>query len=310
MRDGSPTTFALTVDIEGEWIELPGEQGTFDLNRIIDAVHNLERLLERIESEIGVRIPVTWFIRCDDSVAATTGDASGLLRSLDSFIQRRARIGDGFGLHPHFYCLSQGRWSSETRPDKQLEQLERAAHAWKSYFGSMPLVSRMGEALMNNTLAAGLSKLGIEIDSSALPSRKRSDSGFQFDWSSTPAMPYRPALDDYRRPAVEGQPCQRFIEIPFSMLPINGPQDDHPIMRYCNLAFRPELVKSAAENMDAPKNVIAVVHPHELMLSRHEHPIIAHKPDALEQNIANLERIFGNLKFSLLTDVVAPNSCE
>lgn len=301
MRKKNATEIALTVDVEGEWFELPGEQGSFDLNKILIAVESMEKGLDRIESRIGTRIPITWFVRCDDSVAVTTGEASGLLQSLDGFIQRRTLMGDVFGLHPHLYRLSQGKWVPETSPDRQQEQVERAVMAWEKYFGSGPKFSRMGEAVMNNTLATCLGKLGIEIDSSALPDRKRYDSGFQFDWTGTPTSPYCPSVDDYRRPAVNRESAHRFVEIPFTMLPIMGPQDKEPIKRYCNLAFRPDLIKSAVQSIKIPERIIAVVHPHELLSGSHQHPIIAHNPAALEENILHLSSIFGDLDFTLLS---------
>jgi hypothetical protein len=295
-----PTAIALTVDVEGEWFDLPGEQGSFDPNQVLMAVEHLESLLARIEFRLGTSIPITWFIRCDDSVAAVTGEAAGLLQALDGFIQRRTNKGDTFGLHPHLYRLSQGKWGPETSPEKQQEQLERAALAWKKYFGARPKLSRMGEALMNNSLASCLDGLGIEIDSSALPDRKRFDSGFQFDWIGTPASPYHPSVEDYRRPAANQEVAHGFVESPFTMLPIFGPQDKQPIMRYCNLAFRPELIKHAAQSMEIPEYVTAVVHPHELLPSDQQHPIIAHSPTALEENILQLQHIFGDLDFTLL----------
>lgn len=296
-----PTTIVLTVDVEGEWFDLPGEQGSFDVNKVLTAVENLEMLLDRTESRIGAKIPITWFIRCDDSVAITTGEASGLLQSLDKFIRRRTDMGDEFGLHPHLYQFSQGRWMPETNPDKQQEQVERAAISWERYFGLVPRLSRMGEAVMNNTLAACLDKLGIEIDSSALPDRKRCDSGFQFDWTGAPTSPYHPSVEDYRQPATNSEPTHRLVEIPFTMLPIMGSQDKEPIKRYCNFAFRPDLVKNAAQAIKNPGNFIAVVHPHELLLSDHQHALIAHNPTSLEENILNFSSIFGNLEFTLLT---------
>lgn len=295
-----PTVLALTVDVEGEWFELPGEQGSFDLNRLLMAVGHLETLLDRIESRFGTRIPITWFIRCDDSVAVTTGIASGLLHSLDGFIQRRTHMGDAFGLHPHLYRLSQGKWEPETSPDRQQEQVERAAEAWGKFFGSGPRLSRMGEAVMNDPLATCLAKLGIEIDSSALPGRKRFDNGFQFDWTGTPMLPYQPSVEDYRRPAAHQETAHGFIESPFTMLPILGPNDNEPIRRYCNLAFRPDLIKSAAQAIEMPEHVVAVVHPHELLPSGQQHPIIAYNPAALEENLLQLSSSFGDLDFALL----------
>lgn len=296
-----PAAIALTVDVEGEWFELPGEQGSFDVNRVLAAIQNLEMMLYRMESRIETKIPITWFIRCDDSVAVTTGKASGLLQALDSFIQRRTCMGDEFGLHPHLYCFSQGRWVPEADPDKQKEQIERAAMAWERYFGSPPRLSRMGEAVMNNTIANSLDKLGIEIDSSALTGRRRFDNGFQFDWTNTPTSPYYPSVEDYRRPAVNSEPAHHFVEIPFTMLPIMGPQDKEPIKRYCNLAFKPDLIQNATRMIHKPENFIAVVHPHELLSSSHQHPLIAHDPSSMGENIQNLSSIFGGLDFILLS---------
>ena len=298
----APPAMALTVDVEGEWYELPGEQGFFDLNKVLVAVKSLEALLIRIESDTATRIPVTWFIRCDDSVAVTTGRAEGLLQSLDTFVQRRLDLGDQFGLHPHLYRFNEGNWSSETTPEKQQEQIHRAALAWERHFGALPKLSRMGEAVMNNVIAATLDTLGIQMDSSALAGRSRFDNGFQFDWSTTPTQPYYPAVADYRRPASMEEPAHRFIEAPFSMLPIIGPHDREPIKRYCNLAFKSSLVGSALRRIDRPGHLIMVVHPHELLASKYSHPLISHDPASLQENIHHLGQVFGSLNFCLLSD--------
>lgn len=301
MSSKKPVNLALTVDVEGEWFELPGEQGSFDVIKILDALENLEKLLDLIEFKVGTRIPVTWFIRCDDSVAAITGKASGLLQSLDNFISRRAARFDEFGLHPHLYSFIGGKWTSEIDFNKQKEQIERAVIAWKSYFGSAPRLSRMGESVMNNTIAHTLSDLGLKIDSSALACRKRCDSGFQFDWTGTPCSPYRPSTNDYRRPANNGELRHSFIEIPFTMLSIKGSLDDKPIKRYCNLAFKPEVIQDAIWKTKQLGNIVALVHPHELLLKSHQHHLIAYKPNSLEKNIENLSNILGDLNFSLLS---------
>lgn len=296
-----PVKLSLTVDVEGEWFELPGEQGLFDVNKLHKALQNTEKLIDQIESRIETKVPVTWFIRCDDSVAKVTGKISGLLESLDNFILRRTAKLDEFGLHPHLYSFVRGSWISETDPNMQREQIERAADAWKSYFGYLPRLSRMGESLMNNTIAHTLSVLGLEIDSTALASRKRFDNGFQFDWTDTPNSSYIPSREDYRRPANKGESAHSFIEIPFTMLPIMGLHDDKPINRYCNLAFKSEIIKDAVMKINQPKNIVAVVHPHELLSSNYKHPLIAYNPDSLETNIENLSNIFGGLEFTLLS---------
>ncbi|CAM8318826.1 hypothetical protein [Candidatus Methylopumilus planktonicus] len=298
-----PASIALTVDVEGEWFELPGEQGSFDVGSVVEAVRNLEGLLNRIESRFETRVPVTWFIRCDDSVALSTGKESGLLYALDKFISSRVAKGDEFGLHPHLYCFNKTGWGPETDPCRQKEQIERAVVAWESYFGSMPRLSRIGEAVMNNTIASALDELGIEIDSSALESRRRFDSGFQFDWTGTPSSPYFPSVKDYRRPAEAGEISYRFVEIPFTMLPIMGHLDNAPVKRYCNLAFKPELIQDAILRVNQTKAILAVVHPHELLSKDYKHHLIAHDSCSLEENIQNLKNIFTHLDFILLSNL-------
>jgi hypothetical protein len=296
-------TISLTVDVEGEWFELPSEQGSFDIGKLLKALEYLEKLLDRIESRIESKIPVTWFIRCDDSVAALTGKVSGLLESLDNFIARRTAKLDEFGLHPHLYRFIGDAWISETDPNAQKEQIERAAIAWKNFFGSTPRLSRMGESVMNNTIADTLSMLGVEVDSTALANRKRFDSGFQFDWTGTPLTPYIPSKEDYRRPAKGGESAHSFIEIPFTMLPIMGLRDHKPINRYCNLAFKPKVIKDAILKIKSPENIVAVVHPHELLSSNRKHHLIAYKSESLETNIENLSDKLGRLNFTLLSSL-------
>lgn len=295
--------FAITVDVEGEWFNLPGEQGTFDVSKVIEAVQNLEQLFCQLESKVGIRVPVTWFIRCDDSVSMCTGDCSGLLKSLNDFILRRKAMGDEFGFHPHLYKHSQGKWMPETDCDKQSDQLKRGALAWKSYFGSMPSLSRIGEALMNNAIAKTLDELGIEIDSTALEGRKRSDQGFHFDWVGTPNKPYYPSTADYRRPPINGECSRNFIEIPFTMLPLLGPNDKVSLKRYFNLAFKPELMIRAIETIEQSQSIVAVLHPHELLPNNNEHPLIAYSPNSLEKNIKNLCGVFEHIQFKLLSEL-------
>ena len=156
---------------------------------------------------------------------------------------------------------------------------------------------------MNNTIANCLSKLAIEFDSSALPDRKRFDSGFQFDWTGTPSLSYSPSVMDYRRPANNGEATHNFTEILFTMLPIRASYDKQPIDRYCNLAFRPNLIKHAVQLIRQPESMVAVVHPHELLPGSHDHPVIANKSAVLEENILCLSNTFGELDFTLLTSL-------
>ena len=60
MSNSKQSTFALTVDIEGEWFQHPGEQGVFDVDRIIYAVKKLENVLDLANIEIP-EVAYIWF---------------------------------------------------------------------------------------------------------------------------------------------------------------------------------------------------------------------------------------------------------
>lgn len=294
----------LTVDVEGEWYGLPGEQGYFDLEKIQFAVESLELLFMEIELNLGVRVPITWFIRCDNSVSVVTGRPEGLLHKLDKFIDRRLEKGDDFGFHPHLYKFDGCTWSSEMEPQRQQEQLVNSALAWKRYFGCLPSLSRMGEAAMNNLIADTISELGIKIDSSALPGRARTDNGFNFDWETTSKHAYFPSRTDYRIPAgIEGLP-QNFLEAPFAMLPTKCSYDQKYVSRYLNLAFKSDVFLDALSGFEAISTSIAVLHPHELLNTNRPHPLISYDPKTLYSNIKNLENNFGGLNFNKLSSLI------
>jgi hypothetical protein len=301
MSNSKQSTFALTVDIEGEWFQHPGEQGVFDVDRIIYAVKKLENVLELIELKIDKKIPITWFIRCDDSVAANTGEASGILQKLEKFIYRRLERGDEFGLHPHLYRLHEGKWLADIQLNLQIDQIERSTIAWQSFFGLRPKITRMGESVMNNSIASFLDIIGIVIDSSALSSRKRSDNGFNFDWSITPFEPYFPSVEDYRRPPKISESKRGFVEIPFTMLPIKGPNDRASIYRYFNLSYKPNLIEAAINCSEKKQSIISIIHPHELMTSQIQHPIISHNYSAVGDNINYLRKYYSELDYILLS---------
>ena len=302
--------FSLTVDVEGEWLELPNEQSLFDIDKVVFAVEKLEHELIRIQDSIGQKIAVTWFFRCDDSVAYTTGKLTGLVQRMDRFIGRCLDKGDDLGFHPHLYQNKSGKWKSEIDPIEQCKQIDRSVSAWTRHFGSRPNISRMGEALMNPVLAEHLDSVGIQIDSSALPGRKRYDSGFQFDWSITPEKLYRPSKEDYRREVKKGENHYGYTEIPFTMLRTKSSIDEREINRYCNLAYRPDIVSEAIKKMKDTSTIVSVVHPHELLPSGRSHAIISNEMSSLSINIKLFLDRFPVINFVTLSDLAATTEIQ
>ena len=145
---------SITIDVENEKLH-----SDFIPNDIINSLVHCEYIIEKISKKFSSNVPVTWFIRCDDNVAKTFGKPEGFLEIIKKFISRRIKKGDLFGLHLHFEIERNNVWIKEVRKNYQLNILERSANGWKSFFGSYPKYSRMGEAFMNNSIAKYLDNM-------------------------------------------------------------------------------------------------------------------------------------------------------
>jgi len=306
----STVAFAFTVDVEGAWQDLPQEQANFDPAPITAAVELLEAEISRLEVFFSKKIPVTWFFRCDDSVAHSMGCQEGLLLHFREFIERRKNCGDAFGLHPHFYKLSDNSssgWDIETSPEGQRTLLLRAASAWIRFFNEAPTLSRMGESIMSSTIAQTLDEIGIRVDATALSGRERKGDGFFVNWVGAPHRPYKPYKKDYRIAANIENASFRFTEVPFSMLPLLAPYDKEPLLRYFNLAYNPAIVKAGLCHLKNRHAFVTVVHPHEVYSNQQPGPLVTFQIGAIQKNIVNVASEFGDIRFCTLLDKVFKN---
>lgn len=298
------TPFVLTVDVEGSWFDHPHQQRNFDIEVIMQALGILETALNELEDELATQIPVTWFIRCDDSVAHTLGSTSGFLHWLESFILRRTHRKDQFGLHPHFYDKSTFdlEYMGATE-QQQVEIFHRAYNAWQGFFQETPKLSRMGEAIMSSVLSDAIAKSDIQIDASALPGRIIQRQGFQVDWQHTPQTPYKPSISDYKVAAQNPTSAQAYTQAPFSMVPIRLDHDQFRGQRYLNLSYHPHYLHPAIDELSTDGALITVIHPHELMSSKKGHALISYSVDCFKNNVRYLCRKFAT-EFSLLDTAV------
>ena len=301
------TLIALTVDVEGSWFDHPHQQRNFDINDVLQGLKILEAALSELEDELAIRIPVTWFIRCDDSVADTLGSAGGLLRQLESFIDRRTQKRDGFGLHPHFYDKStfELEYMGATT-QQQLEIFYRAYGAWRDFFQETPRLSRMGEAIMSSVLSDAIAESDIEIDASGLPGRVVQREGFQIDWQHTPLSPYTPSISDYRIAARTSADAQAYTQAPFTMVPIRTDYDKFPGQRYLNLSYLSHYLCPAIDKLSLVGGLITVIHPHELVSTTKKHALISYSVDCFKNNIRYLYRKF-DAEFAELPAVARAN---
>mgnify|MGYP000155005825 CR=1 FL=1 len=285
------TNIFLTIDVEGEWTVFPSEQRQFDVEKIISNLDILDNLLLEAQDYFSERIPITWFIRCDASVRINLGNYNGLLNILEDFIQRKLEQGDSFGIHPHLYPADTGREIYSMRDEEIEDQLSEAFASWESFFGEKAKYSRIGEAKMNNFIANQLNLYDIEIDSTALPGRTRNDNGFDFDWKDTPSKPYKPCKYDYRITSKKDENNYNFLEVPFTMIPIKGPDDKEIINRYFNLSFKHKIIDKALLSHDIPEEIVCVLHPHEIVCKEgRKHGIISYNKNSFIRNIDNLNQ--------------------
>lgn len=251
---GSPLTLLLTADCcNGPF---PEHQDRDRWTAIYQQAARLQTVLRHASAD---RARVTWFVRADNQIAATYGDPLACFHEQAPLLTALVQSGDALGFHPHCYRIQQQAWLPDPDPVSEAAMVLAAGRG----LGTLPWpveVARIGEAHMTPYLLAVLRELGLRADCTALPGRHRPDPPVH-DWRAAPRQPYRPG-DDPAVPAVAA--VDGLWEIPFSMLPLQGPHDSAARERYCNLGFRPEHLGPALEAWLPEQDlVVALVHPVE-----------------------------------------------
>jgi hypothetical protein len=157
--------------------------------------------------------PITWLIRCDDSVRFCTGDfASGYTLKKDLW-QQLLNSGHEIGWHMHLLSFSAGATGFDFDPDPAW--LTAAYEALSQHVAVR--ATRIGWDYGSNTLFRRLDGLGIWVDFSALPGNiawfRAGRKTLVADWLRAPTEPYRPSAHDYQG---GGRPSLRMLEIPIT----------------------------------------------------------------------------------------------
>jgi hypothetical protein len=300
-------SIAVTVDVDNDGASLADAR-----NRLSWQGLKLVPVIADIAHARG--IPVTWFVRADPQLRAVYGSPSYLLEDQSALWRDLKGRGDEIGWHPHLVSLADdGSFRAERDERRQEDDLRSTCaelRARKHEFFSV----RVGEAIGSNIVMHTLADLGLRVDSSAIPGRRRHDEARTFDWAPTPNVPYRPSVADYRVP---GHPALPILEIPMTALPVHAPFDPGPLLRYANLAYRPAIFASALDRWfeadgRADTVLTLILHPDELMPGAQAHPLYAFAPGALGENLNTLfdaadRRGFGVAGYTMaaLTGVVA-----
>ena len=223
-------------------------------------------------------IKYTWFVRCDKRLEILYGRGDYLLYKYIDILRERFNFNDEIAWHTHLYDHDLSILRDENRLLIDIQEFYKLFKSYGLHQGS----SRIGRAYCSNLIMKALYKLGIQVDSTAMPGRKRNDEINKFNWETTPLHPYYPSKNDYRIP---GKDHFNILEVPFSMIETITSYDKKPINRYVNLSFKNSIVKKSLSPFIANNNLlITVLHPSELILKK-EHPILSFNIDDVKKNI-------------------------
>lgn len=274
----------LTVDVDNDGIALNNERNELSW-RAIARIPDIKRVFD----EFGA--VVTWFVRADDQLRAIYGSAAYLHTEYSGLWRDLATTGDEIGWHPHLYEWDEVRCAysvdtDEIRCAMKLRSIHNELRALR--FDSV----RVGEAFHGNALMSALCELGLKVDSTAIPGRRRADSARIFDWSSTPNEPYYPSATDYRVPGKQDQRL-RILEVPLTTMPVRAGYDVAPLKRYINLTYHHALFKAGfdahlKDEMRASKEslyVTTILHPEEVYASPDPHPLYSYSLAETRRNL-------------------------
>jgi hypothetical protein len=236
-------------------------------------------LLQALARHARGPVAATWFVRADHRLAEAGAAPLAAYHAFGDFLRERRARADTVGWMPQVYSARGGPPDYADLP---------ATAALLREAGWAADVVRMGGCFHDDRTIEGLDALGVGVDCSALPGRRKDDRGWRLDWTGTPERAYHPSHADYRVP---GTPARRLLELPLSMVPVVAPYDAAPLPRYFNPAMHPALVAPVLGHLAARGDYIqCVLHPDELRPPGPGggHPLIAHSPDACLENLCRL----------------------
>ena len=304
---------------------LSTDDDLFDPSLIIDSefnypkptfssfVDNAEEIREIIEKTLNTdnsdKIPLTWFIRCDDEINFHYGDPLFLVKKKYAFITNEINLGSQIGYHPHLYRIGGDGARFRDISDAELcDQFELNASKFYNFFDSNEKIVRIGEAFSCDKLSKSIEKLSFRADASAMPGRYRQDSFRSLDWRGTPYKPYFPCCNDYRRAAGPGESHYSFVEIPFTMLKLKCPYDSNPFARYVDFSFHSDLVMQQLRELNLDnKYLMVMTHPSGIFpkYQMRNHGLSGFGQENYRQNLINLKEFADKNNISLCFKTVS-----
>ena len=264
----------------------------------------IDEEIRRTFSKSGIRF--TFFVRADNQIKYSHDRVNALFYRYRPFWLRLQQEGDEIGWHPHLYRLRGNVWMPQTDGPGVERQL-------KNCYVELPMdefnitSARIGEGFMTNYAINTLDKVGLKVDSTALPGRMRNDEERRFNWAKAPIDPYHPSRFDYASYGMPGGNLT-LLEVPFTMVTTKTTYDTEPLKRYLDLSIDPTILgPGLKEALRASPFTVAVIHPSFLMGATADHQLLSPGPDTVKQNIANLIAAIGMIgrkpKFVRVRDI-------
>jgi len=226
----------------------------------------------------------TWFVRLDSHMEKLFGRPDHIFHRYKRELEHLKQIGHEIGWHPHCFSELNDKWVQNTNVQLILEELDRYLPLIRDYGLN---VVRMGWGFQANEIMHFLTEAGFVVDSSAIPRPHYQWEETVRDWTNTPIQPYRPSTADYRIP---GEPTLPILEVPISVMTIPAPYDNGPVLRYCNLAYYPNLLRAPLQSwIHAHTHLVTITHPYELMPRDSVHPLFVFSVQALKDNCRQVE---------------------
>ncbi len=190
-----------------------------------EGIQNLQEMLERVESEQGLKPKIIFCVRADLQMKEIYDSAAWPLEEYLPLWRQLSEWGHEIAWHPHLWRWSSTHacWYQETEdPGWIIECLETGFSAFTSVWGRAPVTCHMGWTFHSDISMKTIERLGVKMDFSASPGvffeGGPGAAGTVFDnridWRGTPQKWYRPSQDDYRRPARGDEIELDIVEIP------------------------------------------------------------------------------------------------
>lgn len=163
----------------------------------------LQKLRPRMTDTTGVPARLNWSWRADPQIEMVYGAAEWALRHYHVEIAETAQEGDDHGMHPHAWRwdVECKRWIHDYGNPVWLEHcITKSFKVYESVFGTVCQTVRLGGRYFDDRVRETLERLGCLYDLTIEPGEK-SAPGFLQDYQHMRMGPYRPSVQDFKKPS-------------------------------------------------------------------------------------------------------------